>query len=81
MSHEEILELADAVAMLNGVASGIGQESYGIQIVVNADTIGEAEVIAKQHFKVAVNQAGLPEWPIVEVDALSEEQDNEPDQY
>lgn len=81
MSHEEILELADAVAMLNGVASGIGQESYGIQIVVNADTIGEAEVVAKQHLKVAVNQAGLPEWPIVEVYALSEEQDNEPDQY
>lgn len=81
MSHEEILELADAVAVHNGIASGIGQESYGVQIVVNADTVGEAEVIAKQHFKVAVSQVGLPEWPIVEVDALSEAQDNEPDMY
>lgn len=81
ISHEEILELADAVAVHNGIVSGIGEEAYGAQIVVNADTVGEAEVIAKQHFRVAVSQAGLPEWPIVEVDALSEAQDDEPDQY
>lgn len=81
MSQEDILELADAIAIHNGVATGIGQESYGAQLVVSADTIGEAEVLAKRTFKQAAAAAGLPDWPIVEVDALSEEEDSEPDYY
>jgi len=79
MSHDEILELADAVAMHNGIATGIGQESYGAMIVVDAENPGEAEVVAKEHFRVAVQQAGLPAWPIAEVETLSEEDDLTPD--
>ena len=36
LSHEEIVELADAVATSNGIASGIGTTSYGAQLVVGA---------------------------------------------
>ncbi|HVL37863.1 MAG TPA: hypothetical protein VM328_00600 [Fimbriimonadaceae bacterium] len=79
MSHDEILELADAVAMHNGIATGIGQESYGAMIVVDAENPGEAEVVAKEHFRVAVQQAGLPAWPIAEVETLSEEDDLTPE--
>ena len=79
MSHDEILELADAVAMHNGIATGIGQESYGVMIVVDAENPGEAEVVAKEHFRVAVQQAGLPAWPIAEVETLSEEDDLTPE--
>ena len=33
---EEVVELADAVAPLNGIASGYGTFGYGAQIVVEA---------------------------------------------
>ncbi len=36
MKLEEIVALADAVAPLDGVASGVGAMSYGAQIVVEA---------------------------------------------
>ena len=36
MTQEEIVELADAVAPAQGVASGIGQPAYGAQLVVDA---------------------------------------------
>lgn len=81
MTPEDILELADAVAIHNGVATGIGQEAYGAQIVVNAETVAEAEQLARKTFKQAVAAAGLPDWPIVQIDALSEEEDMEPDRY
>lgn len=79
MSPDEIVELADAVAMHSGIATGIGQEAYGAQIIVEAETRAEAEVVAKEHFRVAVRQAGLPAWPITEVETLSEEEDMTPD--
>ncbi len=81
MSHEQILELADAVAVHNGVASGIGQQRYGAQVVVDADNRTLAELRAKEVFSNAVNEAGLPVWPISKCEALSEEQDAEPDMY
>ena len=34
---DEVVELADAVAVLQGIASGAGSMSYGAQIVVEAD--------------------------------------------
>ena len=42
MTIEEIVELADAVAACNGIASGIGTTSYGAQLVVEARTSDEA---------------------------------------
>jgi hypothetical protein len=79
MSPDEIVELADAVAIHSGIATGIGQEAYGAKIIVDADNAREAEVVAKEHFRVAVQQAGLPAWPISEVETLSEEDDLTPD--
>lgn len=79
MTPDEIVELADAVAIHNGIATGIGQEAYGAQIVVDADNSREAEAMAKEHFRVAVQQAGLPAWPIAEVQTLSEEEDFAPE--
>lgn len=81
MSHEQILELADAVAGHGGVASGIGQQRYGAQVVVDADNRTLAEQRAKQVFSDAVREAGLPAWPISSCEALSEEEDAEPDMY
>lgn len=79
MSPDEIVELADAVAIHSGIATGIGQEAYGAKIIVDADNARDAEVMAKEHFRVAVQQAGLPAWPISEVETLSEEDDLTPD--
>lgn len=79
MSPDEIVELADAVAVHGGIATGIGQEAYGAKIIVDAENSKEAEVVAKEHFRAAVQQAGLPAWPISEVETLSEEEDLEPD--
>ncbi|HEX2178156.1 MAG TPA: hypothetical protein VHL54_01365 [Actinomycetota bacterium] len=79
MSPDEIVELADAVAIHSGIATGIGQEAYGAKIIVDADNAKDAEVMAKEHFRVAVQQAGLPAWPISEVETLSEEDDLTPD--
>ncbi len=75
MSPDEIVELADAVAIHSGVATGIGQEAYGAKIIVDAESPAQAEVMAKEHFRVAAQQAGLPAWPIAEVETLSEEDD------
>lgn len=79
MSADEIVELADAVATMSGIATGIGQESYGATIIVDADNVAEAEVVAKQQFLAAAQIAGLPAWPISEVQTLSEEDDMAPD--
>jgi hypothetical protein len=79
MTHDQILELADAVAGHNGVATGIGQQRYGAQVVVDADNRTLAELRAKEVFSHAVNEAGLPLWPISKCEALSEEEDAEPD--
>ena len=72
MTHDEIVELADAVAGLKGVASGIGSEAYGAQIVVDAADEGTAIELGSRLFKEAAARAGLPAWPISAVDALSE---------
>ena len=36
LSREEIVELADAVAACDGVATGIGTDRYGARLVVDA---------------------------------------------
>ncbi len=38
LTREEVVELADAVAASNGIATGIGTSRYGAQLVVEADT-------------------------------------------
>jgi len=75
MSREEILELADAVATSSGIATGIGTNRYGAQLVVVAETREEAIRAATTAFEAAVARAGLPPGPIVRLEAISEEED------
>lgn len=73
MEREEIVELADAVAPLRGIASGIGTMSYGAQILVAAPTPQEAVEQGREQFVEAVRRAGLPRWPITRAEAISED--------
>lgn len=75
MTHEEILGLADVVAAQEGIATGIGTTSYGAQLVVFADSRERAIEKGKEQFAAAVEQAGLPIFPIERVEALSEDED------
>lgn len=70
---EEVVELADAVATHEGVASGMGTHSYGVQVVVEADSSDEAVERAMGVFVRAAKKAGLPEWPVVNVETAGEE--------
>jgi len=69
---DEVVELADAVATLNGVASGAGSYSYGAQIVVDAPNSDEAVDLAIPLFIDAARRAGLPEWPVTRAETIGE---------
>jgi hypothetical protein len=77
LTREEIVELADAVAMSSGIASGIGTTRYGAQLVVEADTPAQAGERASAAFVAAAARAGLPTWPIVRLEAMSEQMDQD----
>ena len=77
LSREEVVELADAVATSSGIATGIGTDRYGAQLVVQAATRDEAIEKATGEFAQAVAKAGLPLYPIVRVEAVSEDQDSD----
>jgi hypothetical protein len=79
MKLEEVVELADAVAPLNGIATGIGTNRYGAQVIVFADNREDAIAKGKDHFASAVQKAGLPVYPIVRVEATSEDEDEADD--
>jgi hypothetical protein len=72
---EEVVELADAVAIHSGIASGAGSHSYGAQLVVEAPNSDEAVDIAMSLFSAAVITAKLPDWPISRAETLSEDDD------
>jgi hypothetical protein len=72
---EEVVELADAVATCGGIATGIGTNRYGAQVVVLADTRDEAIAKGTRQFTAAVAKAGLPVFPIVRVEAVNEDED------
>ncbi len=69
---DEVVELADAVAPLEGIASGAGSMSYGAQIVVEADHSDLAVDAAIALFSDAAARAGLPEWPVTRVETIGE---------
>jgi hypothetical protein len=75
LSREEIVELADAVADSNGIATGIGTNRYGAQLMVEADTREDAIERATQAFVEAAEAAGLPAAPVVRTEAVSEAED------
>jgi len=68
----EIVELADAVAPMQGIASGAGSMSYGAQIVVRAEHPDQAVELAIPLFIEAARTAGLPEWPVTRAETMSE---------
>ncbi|MBM3669713.1 MAG: hypothetical protein FJW97_06830 [Actinobacteria bacterium] len=72
---EEVVELADAVATLNGIASGFGTMGYGAQIVVEADTSDAAVDLALEQFTAAVATTSLPPWPVTQAETIGEDED------
>ena len=78
LSREEVVELADAVAASHGIATGIGTNRYGAQLVVNAASREEAIEKATGEFVRAAAAAGLPAAPVVRAEAISEDEDELP---
>jgi hypothetical protein len=77
MTIDEIVELADAVAAHDGIASGIGSTSYGAQIVVEAPTSDKAVEVAIAEFVAAAKRAGLPDWPVARVETIADDDELE----
>ncbi len=75
LSREEIVELADAVAASGGIATGIGTNRYGAQLVVQAESREQAVEKATEEFARAAARAGLPPGPITAAEAISEDED------
>jgi hypothetical protein len=75
LSREEIVELADAVAACDGIATGIGTRRYGARLVVLAGSRNEAVEVATAAFLRAAAAAGLPPAPVVRTEAISEDED------
>ena len=72
LALEEVVELADAVAGSDGIATGIGTTRYGAQLVVEADNRDDAIEAATEVFLAAARTAGLPAAPIIRTEAVSE---------
>ncbi len=77
LSREEIVELADAVAASHGIATGIGTNRYGAQLIVDADTREDALAAATERFRAAAAAAGLPSAPVVRTEAVSEDEEDD----
>lgn len=75
LSREEIVELADAVADYDGIATGIGSSRFGAQLVVEAGSREEAITEGTRKFLAAAAAAGLPSGEIVRSEAVSEAED------
>jgi hypothetical protein len=71
-TREEVVELADAVAASSGVATGIGTNRYGAQLLVVADSRDDAIAAATEIFLAAARTAGLPAAPLARTEAISE---------
>lgn len=75
LALEEIVALADAVATMSGIASGIGTMTYGAQIIIEAPSADGAVELAVPLFIQAAAVANLPSWPVTRADAISEDDD------
>jgi hypothetical protein len=76
-TREEVVELADAVAASNGIATGIGTTRYGAQLIVDAASRDEAIESATEQFRQAAARAGLPAAPVTRAEAISEAEDED----
>jgi hypothetical protein len=75
LTRDQVVELADAVAAADGIATGIGTTRYGARLVVEAGSRDEAIQRATDEFWRAVRKAGLRPAPIVRTEAVSEDED------
>ncbi len=71
----EVVELADAVAPMGGIASGMGTMAYGAQLTIEAGSADEAVDLAVGAFESATAQAGLPMWPITHTEVIGEDEE------
>ena len=67
---DEIVALADAVATMDGIASGVGTMAYGAQVVVEADSADDAVNLAVPAFIEAAAVATLPAWPVARAEVI-----------
>jgi hypothetical protein len=75
LTREEVVELADAVAGHDGIATGIGTDRYGAQLIVDAPSREAAIEQATTTFTAAAARAGLPEGAIVRAEAIGEDEE------
>ncbi len=58
----EVVELADAVAPMGGIASGVGTMTFGARLLIEAES--------------AAAQADLPLWPISHTEVIGENEES-----
>ena len=75
LALEEIVALADAVAPMEGIASGIGTMTYGAQLVIEADSADEAVNLAVPAFEQAASLAELSAWPLTGAEVVGEDEE------
>jgi hypothetical protein len=75
LTREQVVDLADAVAATDGIATGIGTTRYGAQMVVDAASREEAIEKATEEFWRAVRKARLRRAPLVRTEAISEDEE------
>lgn len=78
LTRDEVVELADAIAGSGGIATGIGTNRYGAQLIIEAGSRDEAIGKATEVFQHAARAAGLPSAPVVRTEAISEEEEDGP---
>jgi hypothetical protein len=76
LSREQVVDLADAVAPSQGIATGVGTSRYGARLIVDAASREEAIEKATEEFLRAARQVGLPGAPVVRAEAVSEDEDD-----
>jgi hypothetical protein len=72
---DEVVGLADAIAVHHGIATGMGTTGYGAQLVVEASSSDEAVERAMAVFATAVERAGLPPWPVTRVETIGDDEE------
>jgi hypothetical protein len=75
LTREQVVELADAVAASGGIATGIGTNRYGAQLIIEAGSREEAIEKATEEFWRAARKAQLRPGPLVRTEAVSEDED------
>jgi hypothetical protein len=76
LTREQVVDLADAVAPADGIATGIGTTRYGARLIVEAASREEAVEKATEEFWRAVRKARLRPAPLVRTEAISEDEES-----